>query len=1137
MRKFILALSVMSCSICAESGEKVMFHDEITGLEMWRISDFEGFHEYPTTGKPFSEEGLWVVAQAFAGRAIAAFNMEDGRQVIIGKDNPGSKRQPVFVHHSGRSAVIYNCEVYDRETQKTEIRIYVYDLDTNEEKLVISLPMRYSTLFVGVIGPASDYAQLQGDLNGDGLSDWGIKSIWTDEPPRVVLSRPDADVFVFSQSPALSQPNRTALNMTILDPRIVQQAKSDADKSRRHRSHRPDSRFEAFLAELDMKTLKPTLYPARNANRWAHRTWTGDGKYIYMHKYAWELDRNKASVPIRIGELPSCDHYGSCGATGRYFVGDRLPNGMEEIWRLDLWTGEWRTLTHVSVTNNERGNQRDRAHAMGSPDGTKVLIRSCYERVNHRHFAVPTRNVNPGEAVIPVETTDGFPASGALMFGFPHRVKIAYERKDATNFYGCDWGEAPKALFDNAVATITRRYGPIPNIPKGSHFLTGALGRHFPNGTVRPPKGYIVVARPPHPPLALGATMTDGRAVRLTWQPPISHREVAGYVVYRRTGTQPLIRLTPEPLKPREYVDKTPPPGKATYLVRTVEHSGLYGAWSGLAWIDRGKPGAELLDSYDVRGLNFMAPGERIVADRRQVRVHVPVTGDYLLWGRGRASEKEEFIQVSVDGKLVDNARIEGDKWQWSKLGECRLTAGERVVELARDETLTVREGNLLTNPGFENGVKGWSGDESVMSVDPTRPHSGTQCLKFTGNLTGKNLTQKLALAMKPEWSYRMSFWVRGKFTKGHKRYPDTRRMGNIYFHVHGFPTGMKYTRHAAEFDDGEWHRFDSYLHTEPDSGKEPVGEVIVEPFRCHPGRGEQVGTLWLDDVEFVDLGPRLRPVKLTKLLVTNVPGYRPEGPDGRDAYPFPKASPVPVTGLRKTGQSPNSITLAWNAGRPGTRGYNVYLNRGDQCPATKYFLRTSVWGKTQVTLASLDMDAPYTVKVAAINEDGIVGPSASIHAITSDRPIVQIVLKPDQAALIGPMKLQKDGGRSFLVSPRKPEHKQPFMEKATAEEAGAARFEFVVKTPGRYAIWGLMRAPKRLNNALWFSLDGQPEQLWRLGLRKIGPWCWNAAPKKLWNLKAGKHTITARTCMPGTRLARIVVTTNLTDLSTQEPR
>ena len=50
----------MSCSICAESGEKVMFHDEITGLEMWRISDFEVFHEYPTTGKPFSEEGLWV---------------------------------------------------------------------------------------------------------------------------------------------------------------------------------------------------------------------------------------------------------------------------------------------------------------------------------------------------------------------------------------------------------------------------------------------------------------------------------------------------------------------------------------------------------------------------------------------------------------------------------------------------------------------------------------------------------------------------------------------------------------------------------------------------------------------------------------------------------------------------------------------------------------------------------------------------------------------------------------------------------------------------------------------------------------------------------------------------------------------
>ena len=38
VRKSILALSAMMSCLRAASGEKVMFHDEITGREMWRIS-------------------------------------------------------------------------------------------------------------------------------------------------------------------------------------------------------------------------------------------------------------------------------------------------------------------------------------------------------------------------------------------------------------------------------------------------------------------------------------------------------------------------------------------------------------------------------------------------------------------------------------------------------------------------------------------------------------------------------------------------------------------------------------------------------------------------------------------------------------------------------------------------------------------------------------------------------------------------------------------------------------------------------------------------------------------------------------------------------------------------------------------
>jgi hypothetical protein len=190
---------------------------------------------------------------------------------------------------------------------------------------------------------------------------------------------------------------------------------------------------------------------------------------------------------------------------------------------------------------------------------------------------------------------------------------------------------------------------------------------------------------------------------------------------------------------------------------------------------------------------------------------------------------------------------------------------------------------------------------------------------------------------------------------------------------------------YGGQFGDDDWRRIDITIDTpQLDSRNAPIDRVEAAPISCPAFWGEHVGTLWIDDVSLTEVGPRLRPVKVTKLVVTNVDGYEPRGSDGREAFAFPPTSKITVAGLRQTACTPNSITLTWDEGRRGTRGYNVYANTGPDCPTRKYFQRASVWGKTGVTIEGLAPATRYTVKVTAINEDGLNGPAASLRAATA---------------------------------------------------------------------------------------------------------------------------------------------------------
>lgn len=1117
MRTTVFAAALVCCLRTAVA-EKVFFRDELTGCEIWRISNYETFHEYWQAAKPFSYDGRRAVCRWRRNDGIVAFDLADGSEIVFGRDHRGDKEAPGFVR--GREAVVYNVGRRDGS-------VYLYDLRTGRERLVVQLEGEVRLYFADVIGPESEYIMLRGDMNADGMLDWGFKSLWTDEPPRIVWTSPVGDGLVGYVTPSASS-NRVTFCRQICTPEIIRRVRNG--EKMRLADRRPGARWLAHIATVDLKTLDVQLHECKDGKGLGHVTWSGDGKAIHSGGYSWVADANRDTLPVRIGDAPASNHNGCCGASGRYVAGDSGRDNMTRLEIRDLWTGECRTVAYISTTTEPVGAiAQDHGHPAGCPDGTKVMFHSCYDLANHRLFAVPTADVHPGDATIAVETTEGFARQGRLLIGYGGRprLSIPYERIDATHFYDCGWGDDAEARLRRAISSKVIR--------KGSHEITDAMGRLFPNGERRPRKDYIAVVKQPDPPRVLTAQRLNGQRVKLTWQPPASHVETAGYAAYRRVGRSPVERINRELVSACTYTDTAAPTvGKVEYFVRAVEHCGLYGDWSGPAWAEGEQTGAQVLDSYDIRGCNYVETGHEPTSDRRSVAFRVLDYDEYVLWVRGRAWQEPETLNVSVDGSKLPNATVDGIDWHWIRLGTFRLSSGGHTLELSRVAKPDVDQRNLVHNSSFEDGLEGWGlreQDKDLVSLDHTRARSGKQCVKLSGDLSGNELAQQVKVRVKPDWRYRLSFWLRGTFSKGYRGlYNSPSSPGAILAEVLPLLKPLRITRYSTEWDDERWHHIEVEYQTRCRARGEWLSGVKVRPLGS-PRSWRNEGTLWLDDVSFAEIGPRLRPAKVTKLLVTNVPNYQPKGLDGRGGYNFPRA-PIcrAVANLRQKRQIRNGMTLAWGPGRVGTRGYNVYLNRSGDCSTTKYFRKTSVWGHTSATLRGLERAATYTVKVTAINEDGVEGPAAANRATTVALPPEEHVLEAERGRLAGPVVVKTERGITFVETPADPSRIDELYDpNNVGRQTGAATFELTIEEGGEYLIRGRTFAPHGGSNSFWYSLDGRPERMWNLPNASFGKWAWTSpgagTPVEF---EPGKHTITVRTREAGTRLDRIVVTNDI---------
>jgi len=225
---------------------------------------------------------------------------------------------------------------------------------------------------------------------------------------------------------------------------------------------------------------------------------------------------------------------------------------------------------------------------------------------------------------------------------------------------------------------------------------------------------------------------------------------------------------------------------------------------------------------------------------------------------------------------------------------------------------------NLLTDPGFESGsLTGWACSGGLGSVVTSPVHSGGKAL--AGAASSSDIAKcSQTVAVQPNTTYTLSGWVRGSY---------------VYLGVDGAtstwtPSAGAYQQLSLSFT----------------TGASQTSATVY----THGWYGQ--GTYYADDISL-------------------------DGPGGGGGGTDTQAPTAP-TGLRATGTTSSSVSLAWTAATDnvGVTGYDVYQG------ATKV---STVTG-TSATVGGLAGSTSYTFTVKARDAAGNVSPaSAAVTATT----------------------------------------------------------------------------------------------------------------------------------------------------------
>jgi chitinase len=253
-----------------------------------------------------------------------------------------------------------------------------------------------------------------------------------------------------------------------------------------------------------------------------------------------------------------------------------------------------------------------------------------------------------------------------------------------------------------------------------------------------------------------------------------------------------------------------------------------------------------------------------------------------------------------------------------------RFWAGAVTAALALSVTAvgqaSAADVNNAKNAGFESGLSNWTCSANSGTTVASPAHAGSAALKATP--AGQdNARCSQSVAVKPNSTYRLSAWVQGGYT---------------YLGVTGTGTTDVSTWTP---DSASWKQ----LTTSFTTGSSTTSVSVY----THGWYGQSA--YYVDDLSVF-------------------------GPDagGGDGDPDPTVPSAPA-GLRVSGTTPNSASLAWNA-VSGATGYNVYRD------GTKV---TAVTG-TSATVTGLAASTSYSFRVTATNAAGESAGSAAVTARTT---------------------------------------------------------------------------------------------------------------------------------------------------------